>query len=222
MSRTPAKASELVAFESVAPDGGPLATSYRDFRDYRDRLTLVSDLALAFPNSLNVGPGDRSARVWSELVSGNYFAVMGVRPALGRVFTRDEYGDKPGAYPVAVLGYRLWKDQFKGDPRVIGTTLIANRQTLTIIGVAPPDFHGSMPGLYLQLWVPVTMAAQLGMIPDTSFDDRSARMFTVVARLGRGVTMAQARAEISAVAHRLAETEPLTNAGIGASLLPVR
>ncbi|MGA3071877.1 MAG: ABC transporter permease, partial [Terracidiphilus sp.] len=141
-----ARASELVSFESMAADGGPLPTSYRDFRDYRDRLTLVSDLALTYPNSLNVGAGDHSARVWTELVSGNYFAAMGVRPALGRVFTRDEYGDKPGAYPVAVLGYRLWKDRFGGDPRVIGTTFIANRQTLTVIGVAPPDFHGSMPG----------------------------------------------------------------------------
>ena len=217
-----ARASELVSFESVGPDGGPLATSYRDFRDYRDRLTLVSDLALADPTTLSVGLGEHSDRVWSELVSGNYFAALGVRPVLGRVFGQDEYGDKPGAYPVAVLGYRLWKDRFGGDPRVIGTTLIANRQTLTVIGVAPPDFHGSMPGLYLQLWVPATMAAQLGMIPETGFDDRNARMFIVVARLRPGVTMARARAEISAVGRRLAETEPSTNAGIGATLLPVR
>jgi len=217
-----ARASELVSFESVGADGGPLPTSYRDFRDYRDRLSLVSDLALADPTPLNVGLGDHSDRIWSELVSGNYFAALGVRPVLGRVFTRDEYGDKPGAYPVAVLGYSLWKGRFKGDPRVIGTTLIANRQPLTVIGVAPPEFHGSMPGLYLQLWVPVTMAPQLGIVAETGLDDRNARMFTVVARLRPGVTIARARAECSAVAHRLAETEPLTNNGIGATLLPVR
>lgn len=216
------RGSELVSFESVAPDGGPLATSYPDFRDYRDHLRLVYGMAVVVPTLLNMGDRDHAERVWGELVSGNYFALLGVRPVLGRVFSREEYGNKPGGYPVVVIGYSLWKQQFHGDPRVIGSTLLVNRQPLTIIGVAPPEFHGSMPGVFFELWAPVMMEPQMGMLAETALNDRNARMFLVVARLGSGVTIERARAECSSMAHRLAETEPLTNGGIGATVLPVR
>jgi len=217
-----ARGSELVSFESVAADGGPLITSYPDFRDYRDQLKLIAGLAAASPNTMNVGDLDHAERIWGELVSGNYFAVLEVRPVMGRVFSREEYGDKPGAYPVVVIGHSFWKRRFNGDPRVIGTTLVVNRQPLTIIGVAPPEFHGSMPGLILELWAPVTMGPQLQMTPETALDNRNFRMLTAVARLRPGVTMERARAECSSLARRLAEMEPRTNGGIGATLLPVR
>ncbi len=217
-----ARGSELVSFESVAADGGPLVTSYPDFCDYRDHLKLVSGLAAVAVGVLDIGDRDHPEHVWSELVSGNYFAVLGVQPVAGRVFSRDEYGDKAGAYPVVVIGYGLWQHHFRGDPRAIGSTLLVNRQPLTVIGVAPPEFHGSMPGMFLELWAPIVMKPQLGMISEATLHDRNARMFLGVARLRHGVTIERARAECWSLAHRLAETEPRTNSGIGATLLPIR
>ncbi|MEI9976355.1 MAG: FtsX-like permease family protein [Ignavibacteriota bacterium] len=159
--------------------------------------------------------------MWSELVSDNYFAVLGIRPSLGRLFRPGEDRDKSGACPEVVLGYNLWKERFRSDPHIVGTSLLINRQPMTIVGVAQADFHGSMPGLYLQLWVPVTMGAQLGLAPETILDDRTARMFMAIARPRPGIAVARARAECSAAAHRLAESDPATNVGIGATLLPV-
>jgi len=216
------KGSQLVSFESVAADGGPLATSYADYRDYRDQLTLVSGLTAIVPATLSIGVDDQADRAWGELVSGNYFDVLGVRPALGRLFSKEEHGDQSGAHPVVVLGHGLWVRRFNGDPHVIGTTLIVNRQPLTIVGVAPPEFHGSMPGVFFELWVPLTMGPQIRMMPEAALHDRSVRMVVSVARLRQDVTVEQARAEGSLIARRLAESEPRTNGGIGATFLPIR
>lgn len=216
------RAAELVSFEGVGADKGPLTTSYPDFQVYRDHLKLVSGLAAATPVILNIGDEDHAERVWGETVSGNYFAVLGVRSMIGRMFSQAEYGDTPGAYPVVVISQSLWKRRFNADPRAIGTTLLVNQQPLTIIGVAPPDFHGSMPGLFLELWAPITMESQMRIIPKEALNDRNARMFTAIARLGPGVSIEKATAECSSVAHRLAETYPRTNGGTDATLLPVR
>ena len=214
--------SELVAFEEVAPDGKELATSWRDYRDYRDRLHLVSGLMVSVPSVLNIGEGDHAERIWAEGVSGNAFNVLGVRPALGRVFSREEYGDKLGSFPVAVIGYSLWQRRFHSDPKAIGGKLLVNGQPMTIVGVAPPEFHGSLPGVFLELWVPVTMDVQLGLHPAVELYDRNTRMMVSVARLADGVSMERAQAECASVARRLAEENPSTNGGVGATLLPIR
>ena len=75
---------------------------------------------MATPNAFSVGEEDHAERVWGELVSGNYFAVLGVKPILGRAFSPDEYGDKQGGYPVAVIGEGLWNRRFHRDPGVLG------------------------------------------------------------------------------------------------------
>jgi predicted permease len=213
---------ELVAFEEVAPDGKELATSWQDFRDYRDRLHLVSGLMVSIPGVLNIGEGDHAERVWAEAVSGNAFAVLGVRPALGRVFSREEYGDKLGAFPVVVIGYSLWQRRFNGDPKAIGSKMLVNGQPMTIIGVAPAEFRGSLPAVFLELWVPLTMDVQLGVHPAAELLDRNTRMMVAVARLAPGVSIEQGRAECASMARRLAEENPRTNGGIGATLLPIR
>ena len=122
---------------------------------------------MAKPNpALSIGDEDHAERIWGELVTGNYFAVLGVKPVLGRFFAPEEYGDKQGGYPVAVISYSLWKRRFSGDPDAIGSTLRVNRQQLTVIGVAPQEFRGSMPGLAFETWVPPVMATQLNIMPD--------------------------------------------------------
>ena len=212
--------ARLVAFETVAPNGDPLATSYPDFRDYRDHLKLVSGLAGATLMAFSVGQDVHAERVWGELVSGNYFAVLGVKPVLGRTFAPDEYGDAQGAHPVVVISERLWNRYFNADRGVAGRLLRVNRQQLTIVGVAPARFIGAMSGLQTDMWVPVTMGARLNALQTWSLDDRGTRQLLGFARLRPNVTLEQARAEIQSVARRLAEADPDHNTGISATLLP--
>lgn len=215
-----AKASELVAFETMTPDGQFVSNSYLDFRDYRDNLKTISGLAMFRPMALNVGEDEHIETVWGMLVTGNYFDVLGVQPALGRVFFPEEYGDKPGGFPVVVISDRLWRSHFNSDPRIAGKTIRVNRQQLTIVGVARPDFHGSMAGLTFDMWVPVVMQPQLQSI-DLMLKDRKTRQLAGLARLKPGVTLAQARQEIAALARQIAQGSPATNEGMSATLLPV-
>jgi predicted permease len=212
---------ELLAFESVRPNGEFVMTSYPDYRDYRDHLRLLSGLAVAVPEALSVGEADHAERVWGELVSGNYFDVLGVKPVVGRPFSADEYGDKQGGYPVAVISHGLWNRRFDADPNVIGRTIRVNRQQLTVVGVAPPEFRGTMPGLTFEIWIPVMMGPQLNTMPEWMLRDRQTRSLLGIARLKPGVSIAQARAEIAALAQQLAAMDPGTNRGISATVLPV-
>jgi predicted permease len=212
---------ELVTFETVAPDGVALPTSFPDFRDHRDHLKLIS-LAAATPATMTIGEGDHTDRAWAELVSANYFAVLGVKPVLGRMFSQEECGDKADACPVAVIGYGLWKSRFNGDPHVIGATVLLNRQRLTIIGIAPAEFRGSLPGLTLSIWAPLTMGTRFNIFSEGALDDRGKRYVMGVARLQPGVHLEQARAECSSLARQIARLDPHANTGIGATLLPIR
>ena len=151
----------LAALETVSPSGEYSNTSYRDYRDYRDSLKSVSGLAASLLNAFNVGPADNPRRIFGEYVSGNYFAVLGVKPVRGRAFLPSEYGDNPGAYPVAVISYRLWQSLFQGDPGVVGKTIRVNRYELTVAGIAPDEFRGTMPGMRMEIWIPMSMAPLL-------------------------------------------------------------
>ncbi|MFY9727355.1 MAG: ABC transporter permease [Bryobacteraceae bacterium] len=213
--------ASLVAFETVAPNGDALTTSYPDYRDYRDHLKLVSGLAGSMMLPFSVGQDVHAEHVWGELVTGDYFAVLGVKPILGRMFTPDEYGDAQGAHPVMVISERLWKRRFNTDPGVIGQLLRVNRQQLTIVGVAPAKFVGSVPGLTFDMWVPITMGAQLKVLQDWSLTDRATRQMVGFARLRPGVALEQARAEIQSQAIHMAEADPDHNRGIGATVLPI-
>jgi predicted permease len=213
--------ARLVAFETVAPNGDALLTSYPDYRDYRDHLKLISGLTGATMLPFSIGQDVHAEHVWGELVTGNYFAVLGVKPILGRVFTPDEYGDAQGAHPVLVISERLWKRRFNADPGAIGQLLRVNRQQLTIVGVVPATFLGSIPGLTFDMWAPVTMGAQLKVLQEGSLEDRGTRQMFGFARLRPGVTLERARAEIQSQARHMAEADPEHNLGISATVLPI-
>jgi len=216
-----ADADRLTSFETLAPDGRAMTTSYLDYRDYRDHLKLVSGIALFRPTVFSLGQENRPMRVFGELVSGNYFAVLGVRATLGRTFSPNESGDNEGAYPVAVIGHGLWQSVFNSDPGIIGQTIRVNRQPLTVVGVAPTNFYGGMSGLTEQIWIPATMAVTLNAMPDWMLQDRNSRMFMGFARLARGIRLAQARAELAAVASQLAKMYPNPDLGLSAGLFPM-
>jgi len=101
-------------------------------------------------------PGGREESAQQELVSGNYFQVLGIQPVIGRLFTGDD-NRVPGGHPLAVLSYDLWRNRFGADPAVLGRTLLVDEQSLTVIGVAAPGFHGVAPERHTDVWVPAMM-----------------------------------------------------------------
>jgi predicted permease len=216
------RSGELAALEMVtpsAPNGGT-SISWLDYRDYRDHLPGLSGLTVHRQCAFTLGDAPAARLAWGELVAGNYFAVMGVHPLLGRIFTHEEDGDSPGAYPVAVISERLWRSYFHADPAIAGKSLRINRHTLTIAGVVPAEFRGSSAVLEFDFWAPATMGATLGSVPEAAFRDRSERMFNAICRLRTGVPLAHVRAEATVVAASLAAANPETNRGIGATILP--
>jgi MacB-like periplasmic core domain len=133
----------LVSLETTTPGGDFVTNSYPDYIDFRDNLKLV-EVAMSRPAAFSVGPQDHAERVWGELVTGNFFAVLGAKAQLGRVFLPAEYGDKPGGYPIAVVSDRYWRSHLQADPSIVGKTIRVNKHELTIVGVAAPGFHGSL------------------------------------------------------------------------------
>ena len=185
--------------------------SYVDCRDFQESMRSISALVLHQTAPASIGDGENGYSAWFELVSGDFFDVLGVKPVLGRTFTRDEYGDRAKAF-TAVISYRLWKDYFGGDASVLGRTMRVNRHLVTIVGVAPAEFHGVMPGIAMNGWVPA---------PLTGERERDARHFKALVRLRPGVSVSEASAEAATVAARLARAFPKTNTGMGARIVPI-
>jgi len=212
---------QVVALEMVTPSGEWTPTSYLDFIDFRRYCKLLRSTSVTQPMPLAVGDERSIQRTWGELVSGNYFDLLQVQPALGRFFSKAESGDEQNAHAVVVISYSLWRNRYHSDPSVSGTTVRINRYPYTIIGVAPENFHGSMPGLSFEMWAPATMFGQLSSTGDWMLQDRKTRMFRVLARLAPGVGIDQARGEVQALAKRMAEADADTNEGMSATLLPL-
>ena len=210
---------QLLVFESVQPDGEGRNISYADFRDYRDHLTLSNVTISLQNNALSLGEGEHAERVWGELVAGNYFDVLGLKPVLGRFFLPEEQGDQPGAAPVAVISERLWRRQFHADPKILGTTIKVNQRNLTVVGIAPAAFYGMARGVEYEIWIPLTMGPQLNRFSESALSDRPPRMFNGMARLMPGASVEQARAEAASVARDLAARYPNTNRDFGVTLL---
>ena len=202
----------LAVLESVRASGvlDP-HVSYVDSRDFQDSLQSISGLLLNQKGPASVGDGEGAYSAWLETVSGNYFDVLGVKPILGRTFTRDEYGDRAKAF-TAVISYRLWQQYFRSDPSVLGRTVHIKRLQVTIVGVAPPEFHGDFPGTAIDGWIPAPLTGQT---------NRAARSFLAIVRLKPGVSISEASAEAATVAARLALAFPNTNRGVGARIVPI-
>jgi predicted permease len=212
---------ELALIETVTPTGEYLVnTSVLDYLDYRDNLKLVSGVALGRFTPLSVGDEGKTARAWAELVSPNYFDLLKVKLVLGRGFLPEEVRKEGGA-PVAVISYGMWQARFGGSSNVLGKTIRLNRHELTIIGVAPREFHGSLAGVVFDLWAPATMATAMGTGNGTLHYRGTRDQTSTIVRLKPGVTVEQARAEVSALGKRLAALYPDTNRGIDLTVTPL-
>jgi predicted permease len=211
----------VMEMSTVGAPNGANQTSYIDYLDYRANLKSLAGLAVHREDVFTLGTALNAQPVWGELVSGNYFDVLGVHAMLGRTFTPQEDANKPGAFRVAVISHRLWRRRFHGDPAAIGKTLRVNQVELTVVGVAPEEFRGTMPGLIFDIWTPVTMGKELGMVSDSALRSRGNRGLYAVARLRDGVDIRQARAEAMAYSRSLTAAFPKTNTGVSALILPV-
>jgi predicted permease len=183
----------------------PIPLSYPDFQDYRRLKAVFSDMCGYVPNPVNLQAEGRPTRVWVELVTGNYFSVLGLEAARGRTFAADE-GWVPGRDALIVLSYKYWQTRFAGNPEVVGRTVQVNKHPFTIIGVAPERYHGAYYFLEPDFYIPVTTMGLLGQGYD--LDKRGATFLRVLGRLQPGVTPTQALAAAQPTDRRLAQEYP--------------
>jgi predicted permease len=216
-----ANPARVVAIEGLTPSGAWTPTSALDFGDYRDNTHSFVSMAAAYPAAFALGDESSAERRYGEVVSASFFDMLGIQPVAGRLFSAAERDENPGAHPVVVLSHSLWMGRYQGDPAVIGATIRINRYPFTVIGVTQPGFHGSLPGTHREMWVPVSMLGQLDPNGAMFLADRKTRLFRVLARLAPGVTVDQARAEVHALAARMAVAHASTNTGMSATVLPV-
>ena len=200
-------------------ESGSGDVSWPDFLDLQRSCTLIEAFIAEKITGTTLSVGDRAQRAPGSIVSANYFDAIGVRPLLGRGFLAGEDVGR-NAHPVTVISYQAWQERFKGDPNILGQTQLLNGRPHTIVGVAPQGFYGTFVGWAFQFWVPASMQPQFdaGVY---KLDDRGARWIEGYVRLKRGVSLAQAQAEISAAAARLESLYPETNRGRGIRLYPL-
>ena len=213
--------NRLVTVETVTSNGEWVPNSYPDFIDFRDRLKLFDGVAVTHVSAFSVGKENHAERVWGELVSGNFFAVLGVKAEAGRMFLPAEFGDVPGAYPVTVISDRYWRSHYGADPAVIGRTIRINQHELTIVGVAAPQFHGSIPVISFDIWVPYMEQSVLNGVQLWMLRDRHDRNMLGIARLRPGVSFEQARLELKTLADRMAIANANVSEGMSATLMPL-
>ena len=166
--------------------------SYPMYRDLRDQNTVFSGVLAMFPAQVGVEWHDASTLANSELVSGNYFSVLGVRPALGRLLVPADSASH-GSSPVVVLSYRYWSQHFASDCSVIGQGILVNGNLFTIVGVAQPGFDSAIAGTVPDFFVPITMKGQMTPQWD-ELEERRSKWLNIIARLKPGVTVEQAEA----------------------------
>lgn len=213
--------NRLVTVESVTPNGDWVPNSYPDFIDFRDKLKLFDGVAVSRLSAFSVGKEDHAERVWGELVSGNFFAVLGVKAEFGQMFLPSQVGDAPGAYPVAVISDRYWRSHYNADPSIVGRTIRINQHELTIVGVAAPAFHGSIPVISFDIWIPYMEQSVLNGVKEWMLRDRHDRNMLGIARLKPGVTAEQARLEVKTLAERMAVANADVSEGMSATIMPL-
>lgn len=184
--------------------------SYPDLLDLKRQNTSFVGLLGYHNQPMGLTGNGRPVRVWVTYVTADYFRILGVVPAMGRVFSGDEDA-APGSGAVAVLSHAIWQSQFGGDPSIVGRTIHINRHPVTIIGVAPKEFQGAMPAVRSDLWLPLTMDQVIA--GDRRILVRGTSWLNVLGRLAPGVTRVTAQQEMNALVQRLVQQYPNDHRG---------
>jgi putative ABC transport system permease protein len=181
-------------------------TSYPSYAEFRDRNEVFTGLAAYGIRQFKLTGDDHVEQIWGELVSGNYFEVLGVRLAHGRSF--GEQDDREGNV-VGVIGYGLWQRRFNADQGVVGQTVQVNGQPLTIAGIAPPSYTGMMRGLSTEVWIPIGAAPLLEPANGRRLaGSRGSRWLTLIGRLKPETTVDQARVRFDLLTREMQEKHP--------------
>ncbi|MGH9734815.1 MAG: ADOP family duplicated permease [Candidatus Acidiferrales bacterium] len=195
---------ELVRLRSPGPAHGRYRTSfdshagvfsYPMYKDLRDHSSVFAGLLAWYDLDLNVSGRGTTQMAHGELVSGNYFETLEVTSALGRVFSLNDE-TAPGANPVAVLSYGYWSRQFGGDPSILNKSLTVNGVSLTVVGIARKGFDGVQVGSTPDIFIPVTMKAQMMPADVLDVDARSDHWLPLIGRLRPGITRQKAQAAL--------------------------
>ena len=207
-----ARSASMHLVETRNETGGYPGLSWIEYNDLRLQLRSFQDLFAARMSPMYVGDSGQVERTYGMRVSDNYFRALDLRPAVGRFF---QPGDSES---VAVLAYGFWQRRYDADGSAVGKTIRINGRELTIIGVAPRAFQGTVLGLSFDVWVPATMAVVFDP-GSRELIDRSFRGLAVMGRLQPGVSQVHAQAELDAVMSQYARDYAQTNATIRGEIL---
>ncbi len=223
----PVERPERLASVVMGPEGQlgffGRASSYPDYLSVRaeDQIfsgvmaTTIDQFALTNSDGRQSVGGEPAQLTSAELVSDNYFDVLGVRAFLGRTFTASE-ARIAGADSVVVLAHDLWKRRYNGDPNILGRKVFLNNHALTVIGVMPPGFKGMDTLVGVSHWFPLGLRGRMAVGSEEWITDRGRRDVIVSGRLRPGVTLAQAQERLNVLAKDLSRQYPATNASVTA------
>jgi predicted permease len=201
----------VMVYQTGAHNGsnmGQRMNSYPMFQDFQKKAEPFADVLCRRGADASVSVEGQTERISAEMVSGNFFNMLGVKPALGRVFSPEEDDKVYGGHPVVVLSYDYWVDRFGRDPKAIGKKILVNNFPMTVVGVSEQGFEGMDPAASPQLRVPILMKSE--MVPQWSwmkYDDRRTRWVQVFARLKPGFTAATAEPPMQVLFHQIREYE---------------
>lgn len=213
--------SRLVSMNITDKNQGFISTSYPDYRDIKARTKTLDGVIALRSTSVGLGGGDKPVRVYAEVVSGEYFDVLGVPLALGRGFLPSEDAT-PLSSAVLVIGYELWQREFGGDPAIIGRSVLVNAKSFTVVGVAADGFFGTRQGLASEVWAPLMMQEWLEPGGAGRLEQRGNSWLSTMGRLAPGFTVQAAQAELATIGLALAREYPENaNPGKGISLAPL-
>ncbi|HEX5732216.1 MAG TPA: ABC transporter permease, partial [Blastocatellia bacterium] len=217
----PYAAPDRLVVVSEAIDKEPRPVSYPNFLDYRSQNEAFEDIAAHFPTVLTYTTAERAQRIRSEVVSENYFSLLGVVPIQGRAFLPEE-NTAPGSGPVVILSYSCWQNRFGADSAILGRSLKLNDADYTVIGIAPEGFKGFSSEA--EMWVPISMYHTLW--PQTAqfnfLANRDVHFHRVLGRLRPGVDRSRAQSDMETIAARLEQAYPKENANRSALVVPAQ
>jgi predicted permease len=207
-------ASAFHLVEARTDAGIYVGISWPEYEDMREGLRTFESLLAFRMAPLYVGEPGRVERAYGLLVSDTYFDALGLRPQLGRFPTAEEMS--PAGDPIAVVSHDFWQTRFAADPVITSRRVRVNGRDYAIAGVMPEGFHGTVPGLTFDLWLPPALSPAGWR----DLESRGNRGFSVTGRMAAGATRAAAEAELDGLMRRLANDFPRTNAAIAGEVLP--
>ncbi|HUK31599.1 MAG TPA: ABC transporter permease [Candidatus Acidoferrum sp.] len=193
----------------------PHGPSFLDFQDFRAGSDAFSEMAAYNLDFVGVRAEGQSDRVFANYITSNFFATLGLKPAMGTFIFPGE-SDKSSAIPVAILSYPYWQRRFAGDPGIVGKTITVNGKACTVIGISPKGFFGPYTPAEIGVFLPI------GLSDADVLENRGRHGLHVLARPRDGVSRSQARESLQLIAGRLSTAYPVTNLGTRVDIIPER